>query len=73
MRSREFPTAPLERVAKQASRKRISREAVRAIRNYILDDAHKRAAEIAEISRHAGRKTVLKDDVDFVTKRQLPI
>ena len=73
MRSTEFPTAPLERVAKQASRKRISKEGVRIIRNYILDDAHERAREVSEIARHAGRKTVLRGDVEFVTKRQLPI
>jgi histone H3/H4 len=73
MRSKDFPAAPLERVAKQASKKRISREAMRIIRNYILDDARQRAGEIAQLARHAGRKTVLKQDVDFITKRHLPI
>ncbi len=73
MRSKEFPTAPLERVAKKASGKRISRGAVRIIKGYILDDAHDRAREIADLCRHAGRKTVLKEDVDFITKKELPI
>ena len=73
MRSMEFPTAPVERIAKKASEKRISKGAVRMIRNYILDDAQERGKEIAELCRHAGRKTVLKEDVEFVTKRQLPI
>ena len=73
MRSSDFPTAPLERIAKQASKKRIARGAVRIIRNYILDDAHDRAREIAELCRHAGRKTILKEDVEFIKKRQLPI
>ena len=73
MRSKEFPAAPLERIAKEASRKRISREAMKIIRSYILDDAQQRAGEIAELARHAGRKTVLREDVDFITRRQLPI
>jgi histone H3/H4 len=73
MRSKEFPSAPLERIAKQASNKRISRDAMKIIRNYILDDAYQRASEMAELARHAGRKTVLKQDVDFIAKKNLPI
>ena len=73
MRSKEFPTAPLERVAKDAAKKRISKEAMRLMRDYVLDDAFERAREIAELARHSGRKTVLKDDVLFITKRNLPI
>ena len=73
MRSKEFPAAPLERIAKDASKKRISREAMRIIKSYILNDAQERAGEITELARHAGRKTVLKEDVDFITRRHLPI
>jgi histone H3/H4 len=73
MRSKEFPAAPLERIAREASRKRISREAMKIIRSYILNDAQERAGEIAELARHAGRKTILREDVEFITKRQLPI
>jgi histone H3/H4 len=73
MRSKEFPTAPLERIAKQASKKRISKEAVKIIKSYVVNDAQERAGEIAALARHSGRKTVLKDDVLFITKRHLPI
>ncbi len=73
MRSKEFPTAPIERIAKKASEKRISKGAVKIIKDYILDDAQERAKEVAQLCRHAGRKTVLKEDVEFITKRQLPI
>ena len=73
MRSKEFPTAPLERIAKEASKKRISKEAVKMIKAYILNDAQDRAGEIAALTKHSGRKTVLKDDVQFITKRHLPI
>jgi histone H3/H4 len=73
MRSKEFPSAPLERIAREASRKRISREAMRIMRGYILRDAQERAGEIAELTRHSGRKTVLREDVEFIKKRHLPI
>ena len=73
MRSKEFPSAPLERIAREASRKRISKEAMRIMKGYVLSDAQERAGEIAELARHAGRKTVLKEDVDFITRRHLPI
>ena len=73
MRSKEFPTAPLERIAKNACKKRISREAMKIMREYVLDDARERAREIADLTSHSGRKTVLKEDVVFITKRNLPI
>ncbi len=73
MRSKEFPTAPLERIAKEACKKRVSRDAMRIMRDYVLDDAQDRAREITELTNHSGRKTVLKDDVLFITKRHLPI
>lgn len=68
MRSKEFPHAPLERIAKKASGKRISKSAVKALRNYVLENAEDRAKEISDVARHAGRKTVMKNDVAFVTR-----
>ena len=69
MRSKDFPHAPLERIAKKASGKRISKPAVKALRNYILENAENKSKEIVTLARHAGRKTVMKNDVVFVTKR----
>ncbi len=73
MRSKDFPTAPLERIAKEACKKRIARDAMKIMRDYVLDDARDRAKEIAELASHSGRKTVLREDVQFITKRNLPI
>jgi len=69
MRSKEFPHAPLERIAKKTSKKRISKPAVKALRNYVLENAEEKAKEIMELARHAGRKTIMKNDVVFVTKK----
>ena len=73
MRSKDFPAAPLERIAKAACKKRMSKTAIKLLRGYILDDASDRAREIADLANHAGRKTVLRQDVEFITKKNLPI
>ena len=70
MRSKEFPHAPLERIAKKASGKRISKPAIKALRNYLLENAEYKAKEAADLAKHAGRKTVMKNDVSFVTKSE---
>ncbi len=69
MRSKEFPHAPLERIAKKASNKRISKPAVKALRNFVLENAEDKGKEIATLAKHAGRRTVMKSDVVFVTKK----
>ena len=71
MRSKEFPHAPLERIAKKASNKRISKPAIKALRNYILENAEDRANEIAQLARHAGRKTVKARDIEIAAKKVL--
>lgn len=73
MRSKEFPSAPLERIAREASGKRISKGATKTLRQLVLDRADTKAREIVEITRHAGRKTVMKEDVEFASRRNPPI
>jgi histone H3/H4 len=70
MRSLEFPHAPLERIAKKASGKRVSKPAIKALRNLVLENAEDKAKEIADLAKHAGRKTVMKNDVAFITKNK---
>lgn len=69
MRSKEFPHAPIERIARKASGKRVSKPAVKALRNFILETAEEKGKEIATLAKHAGRRTVMKSDVVFVTKK----
>ena len=70
MRSKEFPHAPLERIARKTTGMRISRGAVKALRNHVLENAEERSREIVDLVRHAGRKTVMKSDVVFITGRE---
>ena len=68
----EFPSQPLERIAKKAGVRRISKTAVKALRNETLDYAEDMAREIVAVSKHAERNTVLRKDVLLVRKLHSP-
>ena len=70
MRSKEFPHAPLERIAKKASNKRISKGVVKSLTNYVLDNAEDKGKEIVQLAKHAGRRTVMKEDIILAIKKQ---
>jgi histone H3/H4 len=64
----EFPLKPLERIAKKAGVKRISKTALKALRREMLDYSDDLAKDVVAISKHAERNTVLKKDVLLVKK-----
>ena len=66
----KFPTQPIERVAKQAGVKRISKRALRTLTNMTLDYAEDLAKDIVAVSKHCERNTVLAKDVMLVRKLQ---
>ena len=72
MKTLEFPYKPLGRIAKKAGVERISASGIRTLRNIVLEEAENKAREIVMRVRHTGRKTVMKEDVLFVTKRTHP-
>lgn len=67
---REFPLAPLERIAKKAGAKRVSVEATKALRDALLEYAYKVATEAVMVARHAGRVTVKDKDIKLVVGRE---
>lgn len=56
----------LERIAKKAGVKRISRKALEELRELVVDYGNDVAEQAVKLSRHAGRKTVKEEDVRFV-------
>jgi histone H3/H4 len=60
---RVFPLAPLERIAKKAGAQRVSADAVKAMRDAILDAAETIASDAVAASHHAGRVTVKAKDI----------
>ena len=68
----EFPIQPIERIARKAGVKRISKTASKALRNITLDYAEDLANDIVAVSKHAERNTILRKDVMLVRKLHSP-
>ncbi len=64
----EIPLAPLKRIAKNSGADRISEEAVEELRGVVEDIAEDLAKDAVTATKHAGRVTVKKEDVELVTR-----
>lgn len=65
-----LPKAAIERVARKAGVDRISQDAIKELQNTIEELGLELAREIAHVARHAGRKTITKDDVLLVAHKK---
>jgi len=63
-----LPISPFERIAKKAGVRRMSKEAIEELRDTIEELGMEMAEKAVKISRHAGRRTVKKEDIHFVHK-----
>ncbi len=59
----------MERIAKKAGVHRVSKQALEELREAVMDYGSGLAEQAVLLSRHAGRKTVMQDDVLFVAGR----
>ena len=66
---KEIPVAPLDRILHQEWAERVSEDASRLLRDIVESVARAIAREACELARHAGRKTVTKEDVEFAARR----
>jgi histone H3/H4 len=64
-----LPKAPFERILKKAGAKRVSQEALEEFANVAEDRLMKIAQEAATLAKHAGRKTIIDEDVRFAKKK----
>jgi histone H3/H4 len=64
------PLAAIERVARKAGVDRISAGAVKELQKTLEDIGLELAMDAAEAARHAGRKTITKDDVFLVSGKR---
>ena len=64
-----IPKAPVGRILMKAGAKRVSQDAVDAFTEILTEQTEKIARKAAEISKHAGRKTVHEGDVRLAAKQ----
>ncbi|MBS3050616.1 MAG: NFYB/HAP3 family transcription factor subunit [Candidatus Aenigmarchaeota archaeon] len=60
----------IERIAKKNGIKRISKEALEETREVIEEIGFDIAERAVKVSRFAGKKTVMEDDMKFVTQKR---
>lgn len=65
----EFPVLPFERLIKRAGAKRVSQGAAEELAKVMEEKIFDIAKEAAALAKHAGRKTVLADDVRLAYKK----
>lgn len=63
-----IPKASVARILVKAGAKRVSQDGVDSFTDVLTDIALKISKKAAEISRHAGRKTVHEGDVKLAAK-----
>ena len=64
----ELPKAPFGRIAKNAGAKRISESGQTALAEACEKYAVSLSEHAIKIAKHAGRKTVRGEDIEFATK-----
>ncbi|MEM5794315.1 MAG: NFYB/HAP3 family transcription factor subunit [Candidatus Aenigmatarchaeota archaeon] len=66
-----FSAAPFERILKKAGAKRVSKGAMEEFARIMEEKVYEVAKEAALLARHAGRKTILGEDVIAAKKKFL--
>ena len=60
--------APFDRIMRKCGAERVSEGAAKELRNVIEDIAEDISKEIVVVARHAGRKTIKKEDIDLAMR-----
>jgi len=58
-----LPRAPFERILKKAGAKRVSHDAMEEFARVMEDKMLRTAIEAGMLAKHAGRKTIIDEDV----------
>jgi DNA-binding protein len=65
----ELPVAAVDRIIRKSSGLRVSESAAKVLAEHLEEVGMKIAQEAALYSKHAGRKTVVDDDIRLVLKK----
>lgn len=66
--TKDFPLAPLEKIAHKAGAERVSVSAVAELRDVLMETADKLAKDAVVAANHAGRVTVTKEDIKLASR-----
>ena len=64
-----LPKLPFERILKKAGAKRVSQEALEEFATVMEDNLLEIAKEAVQLAKHAGRKTLISDDIRLARKK----
>ena len=64
----DLPSAPLERILKEITGLLVSASAVDELKRVLIEISEEIATDAADLSRHAGRKTIKDKDIDLAYK-----
>jgi len=65
----DLPLAPFKRILQKAGAKRVSDEALEELSSAVEEKIYKIAQEAVLLARHAGRKTILPEDVRLAKRK----
>jgi histone H3/H4 len=64
-----LPVLPFERILKKAGAKRVSQDALEEFSTVMEEKLYVIAKEAAVLAKHAGRKTIIGEDVRIAKRR----
>lgn len=64
-----LPKAPFERILKNAGAKRVSQDALEEMARVLEEDLTRLAADAAALAKHAGRKTIIEQDIRLARRK----
>jgi histone H3/H4 len=64
-----LPKSPFERILKKAGAKRVSSEAMEEFAKIMEEKLLKIASEAALLAKHAGRKTIIDEDIRMARRK----
>jgi len=65
----KLPRLPFERILKNSGAKRVSQDALDELASVMEERLYKIAKEAAVLAKHAGRKTIIAEDVRIAKRR----